>query len=170
MFIYNVGYGSYEESEYTQLMFYRELTPDQLHKYVSDAIIRVLTNITNNKYEDLYMYDGISCQEIHEHVIEELKTVGFQEITFTAKWSCFGWPSLTNNEYWSGQRDEVLDKLFNEIPDDLKTQINEMSKNYRNKRNKEFLESLKENVSISTNDIHDNTKIDLIVSPIGDLE
>lgn len=34
----------------------------------------------------------------------------------------------------------------------------------------ELLESLKENVDTNTEHIHDHTKIDLIVSPIGDLE
>lgn len=141
MFIYNVGYGSYEESEYTQLMFNELLTPEQLHKYVSDAVIRVLTDITNNK--EISMYNGLSYQEIHELVIDELKTVGFQEIKFAAEWSCFGWPSLTDNEDWSGQRDKVLDQLFNEIPEDIKIKINKMSKDYKNKIDKEFLESLK---------------------------
>ena len=141
MYIYNVGFGSYEESEYAQLAFDQELTPDQLHEYVSQAIIKVLSDIVESNPRRI-SYDGVSYQDIHEDVIRELKTVGFQEIKFNAEWSCFGWPSLTDQDSWSGQRDDTLDRLYREIPEELKTQINRLAENHRNRDNKEFFESL----------------------------
>lgn len=169
MFIYNVGFGSYEESEYAQLAFDQELTPDQLHEYVSNAIIKVLSDTVKNKHSRI-SYDGVSYQDIHEDVIRELKAVGFQEIKFNAEWSCFGWPSLTNKDSWSLQRDDKLDQLYREIPEELKTRINRLAENHRNRDNKEFFESLEMNFIVDKNSCRDHTKFDIVTSPTGDLE
>lgn len=133
MFLYNIGYGSYEESEFTQMTFDKELSQEDLHKYVINAILTVLNNVINKKYNRFRISEfGVSYQDIHDYVIEELEKVGFQQVKFTAEWSCFGWPSLTDDKDWEGQRNETLDRISKEIPDNIKNAINQRSELERN--------------------------------------
>lgn len=57
-------------------------------------------------------------------MIEELQKDGFIPIKYESEWACFGWPSLICKESWEGQRGRTLDKLFEEIPEELKIRIN----------------------------------------------
>jgi hypothetical protein len=135
MSTYKVGYGSYEESHYTELTHNNEYSEEELHNIVMEAIKNVLNNIVNNKYPEIYFdSEGPSYQDIDEYVIEELITnFGFSKVTYKATWSIFGWPSLTNLESWSNQRGETLNRVFHELPENLITNINLKGQELHNK-------------------------------------
>lgn len=139
MYLYNIGYGTYEESEHVQLMHSERFSEQELHLKVVAAIIRVLQKIVdghkfkrtiNGKEYDsnpLVTERGVSFQEIFEPVIDELKLDGFVKVTFETQWSTFGWPSLTDPSDWRTQRDEV-NEVADLIPAELKDKINELGK------------------------------------------
>ena len=97
---------------------------NELHKIVVDAIIRVLKSILNNNCRICLDEEGISYEEIHDHVISELiMHDGFEPVKYQAKWSCFGWPSIVNEDSWRGQRCDALKNIYSEIPKDLRDTI-----------------------------------------------
>ena len=127
MFLYKIGYGSYEDSEYEIMQYPDKLNEEDLHKHVSAAIVRALRGVISGKY-DVYIHDdGVAYDDLHEYVVEELKNDGFTSAEFAGKWSCFGWPSLTEDKSWRGQRDEILNRLFEEIPADIKKEIHKLA-------------------------------------------
>lgn len=139
-FSYKVGYGSYEESQFAELIHEAQYSAEELHAIVVKAIIRVLEGVISKKYDPFLMDDGISYEEVHEFLIEELKADGFKEVQYQAEWSCFGWPSITDADSWKGQRGDMLDRIFSEIPDELKAEINARGKKRRAKDDAELQE------------------------------
>lgn len=136
MYIYNIGYGSYEGSESEQMMFSQKLDADQLHNYISKATISVLKKLVDKKCPDIALYmggDGLTFEELFRYVIKELETMGFQKVEFEADWFCFGWASLINENDWKRDRDENLNKLSSEIPKDIKEEIINMCKEDKEK-------------------------------------
>lgn len=124
MYLYKIGYGSYEESEYETMTFPSKLSEEELHQKVLNAIIKVLQGVLDGKYDDVYAdEEGIRYESIHRSVVDELHNDGFKSVEYAGTWSCFGWPSLVSNISWQGQRGEILDRLFAEIHNDLKEKI-----------------------------------------------
>lgn len=79
MFLYKFGYGSYEESCFYEVCHKKQFSEEEFNSIVIDAIIKVLQDFVDGKRK-LYVGDeGISYDEIHEYVFEELKKIGFEE-------------------------------------------------------------------------------------------
>lgn len=135
MYVYKVGWGSYEESEYTELYHDQRFTDEDLEKMVFDAVINVLSEIVKSDFDKICLReDGIAYEEIHSKVVTVLQEKhGFTKVQYQASWSIFGWPSLTDKNSWRGQRDEPLDRLYESIPKDVRDAINEMGSNRRKK-------------------------------------
>ena len=139
MFLYKFGYGSYEESDFKELIHENQYTEEEFDAIITKAIIKVLKGVISGNYKHIYIHnDGISYQEIHEYVIDELKQLGFKEVNYQAEWSCFGWPSIVDQQSWSKQRGEKLNSLFWKIPEDIRNQIKQMGKEKARNRNQEY--------------------------------
>lgn len=138
MFLYKFGYGSYEESCFYEVCHKKQFSEEEFNSIVIGAIIKVLQDFVDGKRK-LYVGDeGISYDEIHEYVFEELKKIGFEKIQYKSTWSVFGWPSLTNKGSWGKQRGDKLNEIFWKIPDDIKNTINDIGKNYERERSKKY--------------------------------
>lgn len=134
-YLYKVGYGSYEDSAYAELTHETCYSEEELHKLIVNAIIKVLESIMDNQCKVSLDEEGVSYEEIHDHVITELIVHdGFKKVAYQAQWSCFGWPSIVSEDSWKGQRDETLNKIYSEIPEKLRTAIIERGTNEYNER------------------------------------
>lgn len=132
MNLYRMGYGTFEESDYAILSHDKSFSEEEFHGIVVKAITRVLEGVLSGTYSSecgdrnyvSLSKRGVSYQAIHEFVVKELvEHDGFEEVVYQAKWSVFGWPSLTSDKDWKSQRDEQIDKVFNELPVDLRDKI-----------------------------------------------
>jgi hypothetical protein len=138
MFLYKFGYGSYEESNFYEICHKKQFSEKEFTSIIADSIIKVLYDCCNG-INDVYIFnDGISYEDIHEYVFEELKKIGFEKVEYEVVWSCFGWPSLTNKNSWGKQRGNELNEIFWKIPDDIKNTINVLGKNHERERSKEY--------------------------------
>lgn len=118
MYIYNIGYHSYEESEYIQLYHKKEFGRKTFEKILCQATVNVLKNNEEIKKEDKI---NVTFQDIFSEVVEELiKNFKFKEVKFSSEFSVFGWASILDEEDWKISRDEQLNLLTKTIKRALK--------------------------------------------------
>jgi alpha-amylase/alpha-mannosidase (GH57 family) len=113
MFTYNIGYGSYEESEYTYLMHEKKYTFEEFRDMIEQCAVEVITQgLAKQEPEYIHNY-----QDIHTDVVKLLITkYGFKQLITTVEWTVFGWASMfTTTKDWKDARDANLDHLTNTI-------------------------------------------------------
>lgn len=133
--LYNIGYGTEEESKFTQFSFDRQLSKDELACFVHRASINALRYAVNHR--DKFFWGirgrGPSFQELYPTVIEELKLFGFTPIEYAEEWSCFGWGSVCANDWES--HTGLEEKLLREsIPEELRQQVLEISRQQKERQ------------------------------------
>lgn len=128
MYLYKFGYGSYEDSDFTEIFHIKQFSEQEFFNIIKNAIIRVLQGVIDKKYNPYIHENGLSYESIHEFMLEELKSDGFKKIQYQTEWSCFGWPSMVDKSSWSGQRGPELDRLFWKIPEDIRREIVKLGK------------------------------------------
>ncbi len=120
MCIYNVGYDSYEESEYIQLYHEKEFSQQKFEEIVIEATILVLKEDKENyinRYKELKekgddILPTVTFQDILHSVVEALvKSFGFKKVKFTGDFNVFGWADILDEKEWEHDRDELLRKL-----------------------------------------------------------
>ena len=115
MYIYNIGYHSYEESDYIQNFHKKKINK----KGLEDIIIKATVNVF--KSHEVKKDKGVTFQYILYDVVEELiKNFGFKEVEFTSQFNIFGWANILDEKDWEGDRDEQLKKLTKSIKNDIK--------------------------------------------------
>ena len=125
-YIYDIGYDSYEGSEYIQMYFDKKLTGEELEKYVQEATITALTKALNDGYgKDAFIFwglerRGITFQDLFDYIIKELENKGFERVNFDSSFSCFGWTSIVQEEDWDYAENSSIDRLVKVIPNELK--------------------------------------------------
>jgi hypothetical protein len=140
MFLYKFGYGSYEDSRFSEVLHEIEYSGAEFKEIVFNAIIRVFRGIIDGKY-DVYVHDdGVSYEEIHDYVLEEMLAVGFKEVKYKSEWYCFGWPGITDETSWESQRGDDLRELTAAIPQDIKDSIKVLIEKHKIEEEKEMAE------------------------------
>lgn len=115
MYLYNLSYDTYEESEYIQLSHKHKYSDKEFKKIVRTATNNIITKIKTKENK------RISFQDIIEDVAEELiKNFGFKRVKFDAEFSIFGWADILDKSDWKEVRDEELNKLTDFINTELK--------------------------------------------------
>jgi len=125
IFTYNVGYHSYEESEYTQLLHSEEFTEQQLLEWVTEAIIQIMRESGRKRYskkfEGWYEY-------LHSRVIDYLvENKGFKELKFQASFSLFGWSSIFTDNWGKQVSDDNMSVIRRAVREAGYTQWDEMN-------------------------------------------
>ena len=124
MYIYNVGYGTCEESEFWQLLHEKKFTAKQLNKIIEDCILEVLVQIADptSEYEHLrspsfqhIMNDRDRSDKYENRFLKAMEDQGFQKIKFEQEWSVFGWASALDKDDWKGHTDKDQKALTNRI-------------------------------------------------------
>lgn len=124
MYIYNIGYNSYEESEYYQLYHEKKFNQKEFEGIVIEAVIFVLKESESVENHKHYKHEGrpkITFQDILFSVVEVLvKNFGFKEVKFTSKFNVFGWADILDPDDWKIDRCERLNKLTKLVRNALK--------------------------------------------------
>lgn len=95
MFIYQVGYSSYEESPRYLLQSDLEYTENQFNDLVSDCFANVYKNKSDKQNVD-YSVDNLLSE-----VIQYLKNnFGFIDFVPKCTFMPFGWASVSDSEHW----------------------------------------------------------------------
>ena len=131
MYVYDIGYGSPEDSKYSQVCHELQYSKEELHQVVMKAIESVLTDILEETEFHCNVYlneEGVSYDQIHPLVIGKLiMNFGFKQLNYTATWNCFGWASVTMDS-WENYKDDTNKRILKELPDELKNKINELGR------------------------------------------
>lgn len=107
MYFYNIGYNSYEESDYSQLWHEKKYS----EKEFKEIIFKIILDIFKNRTEEDKKWEK-TFQHILPEVVEQLiENFGFKEVEFDAEFNVFGWADLTDENDWKQVRDEELDEI-----------------------------------------------------------
>ena len=110
-YIYNIGYHSYEENEYTQLSHSKKYILKDIQKIINEASIKAIKRIKQDR--DSYTHN---FQDIYSEVIALLiSDYRFEELPFEVNWDCFGWASIFSEDNWEIDRDKNLRELTKAI-------------------------------------------------------
>lgn len=105
-YIYNLGYHSYEESDYYQLYHHKKFSKNEFEQLVAKATLCVIKKHPHKKGQHISFQDVIF--EVRDVLIRKF---GFQEVEFTATFSVFGWPDILDESDWEHDRDKQLNRL-----------------------------------------------------------
>lgn len=111
-YIYNIGYHTYEESEYTQLSHSKKYTLKDIQKIINEASIKVIKRMKRgNKHYYIHNFQNI-YSEVIDLLISDYK---FERLPFKVTWNCFGWASIFSENDWKTDRDKNLKELTKAI-------------------------------------------------------
>ena len=111
MYLYRVGYGTYEESEHVALSHEKSFTKEDFRKLVVETTVDVvkfviqkkeeekdIENEDDKEYTDYYLH---SFQDVLDDVIKKMiEEHGFSRVEYRAQFSVFGWASLFDKGDW----------------------------------------------------------------------
>lgn len=161
MFLYNVGYGTMEESELVQLWHKERFSSEELETLVHQATTKALEYAIECAEEDIAHWDeedyrskdrfyfhkqGISFQELFPRIIVELEKLGFTRATFEEEFSAFGWASVCGED-WKGYTNETTTRLRNALPESLKNKAVEIGIKIEELMNQDLEDWAKEKAS-----------------------
>lgn len=134
MYSYEIGYGSYEDSNYIQLTHEKQFTEEEFDEMVYACVESVMEEVKIqcaiprkkllNKTESEHPYIGWYCgydesfhlnfEAIHELVAEYMcSKFDFKPLKFQQRFNVFGWCNLNNSEHFRADTRNVprIDKL-----------------------------------------------------------
>jgi len=116
LYIYNIGYGTCEESADWQYMHEEKFTDEQLFDIMEDCLFIALKNTRkpNSEYEHSQhpsFQDLMSSWKDDGIFHKELKKRGFQHIEFTGGFDIFGWAKSDVPDDWDGHTGPETKKL-----------------------------------------------------------
>lgn len=107
-YLYQVGYGTCEESQYWSFQHRERLTEEQLTEMVRESMFAVLDKVAGN-FKDSGLQDslhvgkkGATHQEVmgHPHFREAMQAHGFKEVKYMESFNLFGWSSCIDPDDW----------------------------------------------------------------------
>ena len=109
MYYYNIGYYTFEESEYTQLIHKKKYSNNELKEIVEEAYISIMKDKKIGEKRERY---ETRIQIVNPELIEYLiNNKGFNKIEFHAEWCVFGWAHLFEEDWKETVKDKNLYSL-----------------------------------------------------------
>jgi hypothetical protein len=110
MFLYKVGYNSYEECPEIVLAHHRDIPGEEFEDLClscCEAVAKgmVASGESLHNFSDMY-------EKVADMLVER---AGFEHADFSASFSPFGWASVLDNEDWATQRGDELNKITNRL-------------------------------------------------------
>jgi len=107
LYVYEIGYGTCEESQFWQYMHREKFTEEQLFDIIEDCLFIALKKMREPDSEFEHQQhpsfqDLMSSWRKDAIFHEELERRGFQHIEFTASFSVFGWAKADVPGNWDG--------------------------------------------------------------------
>lgn len=154
MYIYEIGYGTYEESMYKQYIHKSCYNENELFEVVADCICTIAPEIFKKEYEQtLESFKYVTSQEdisefykteeeyvknyykIHfnsvlysDEFADELEKRGFKLIKFEATCSLFGWEDVLNPN-WTRHKDYKEKEISKRVKEVLKEKFTDKNGN-----------------------------------------
>lgn len=101
MFVYVVGYGTCEESEFEYLYHEEKFTKEEFEGMIHACALNAIRDM---KEQDEYIH---SYQSIHDETIAYLKNdYEFKSVEPELEWIVFGWASIFKHGDWNTYRTE----------------------------------------------------------------
>jgi len=104
MYLYNVGYHSHEDCGYRQYCHEYMFTEAELLHIVAGVLVEITPEYIEKNYKDCLECDvAFSMPWIYRVLnsrlfVETFKSRGFEEITYTAEVSLWGWKSVIDDQ------------------------------------------------------------------------
>lgn len=123
MYLYDVGYGTYEESSFRQWQHAQKFSKEELAAKVEEALwlaLYAIASRTPKQREAEYIFvgeDGITFQHLlgTDQFVAAMEQLGFTQVQFQASWSVFGWASTISTDSWRSTTDEEHIGLVNRL-------------------------------------------------------
>ena len=107
--IYELSYGSYEDSERYLLQKERKLGDRPFDDDVHEATLKVIKEkMTDGKVSKYELHFDSLIDPVKNKLVEDY---GYTEILPDATFNIFGWASVVEKDDWEYDRDEKLNKL-----------------------------------------------------------
>lgn len=152
MYLYKVGYYSYEECQYYEYSHETEYSKDEFYDICRKCIVKVAKKFVS-KFDDpdahVYMSEnGFRFADIaKEDLDEEMAAKGFTRVKYKACYALDGWDSLCNDTKFNSMLDaenEESYKLAELMPKSLKKKALAIGKRMAKERVKELKTILKD--------------------------
>jgi len=106
-YVYNVGYGTCEESDFVQWIHAEQFSEDELSVIVEDCLIAALKKLAHPKSEYLHQRSP-SFQDLMESTQfhAAMRKHGFARLRFVAAFSVFGWAEALDKGSWASHTDD----------------------------------------------------------------
>jgi len=128
MYLYNIGYGTCEESEYHQFYHTTKYTDEELEDIVVQCFCEII-EYSAGRFDETGDHDnprlwvnekGIKFSELMGEPIfnELLEKKGFKQVEFVARFSCFGWASAMlpgDWKSWASEKNETYQTRIKEF-------------------------------------------------------
>lgn len=116
MYLYKIGYGSYEESCFVSFTHEKRFTHDELTKIIGEATVKAIKKQKTQEHHTVHNFQDVFKDYKDNDVIHILQSdYGFVAIEYDEFWSCFGWPSIFVKKDWGSDRDENLDAITDAV-------------------------------------------------------
>ena len=123
MYLYSLGYGTCEESDYRQYHHEKKFTSEALQEIVKECIIETIEHHAG-KFNEEGFHNYLHVSEsgpTFQHIFDDefyqqrLASRGFTPVKFEASFSVFGWASAIDMTDWSGHTSEMDVSLQQQI-------------------------------------------------------
>ena len=127
MYIYNFGYGSYEDSVYYQLYHEEKYSEDEFREILHRATVYVLLRHLEEQEEHLDKGDEdlVYFSPRYENLVRDIRDIlisdfGFSKLKFEAEVYYFGWANILTKGDWSREQNSNNEKLTEYLAENLK--------------------------------------------------
>lgn len=113
MYLYKIGYTSYEEAPQIVLAHEALWTQQEFERLIYEVTAQVIEQTTRVDQKDDYREGLYTSEQRFEDYYEKVAEVlveerGFRRVQYQASFMPFGWPSIFNSDDWKSDRDEQL--------------------------------------------------------------
>ena len=139
MYVYNVGYHSYEPSNYIQLTHEKKFSKKQFELIVFGCVdLAIQKNMNKVSYYHIHDFDN-AMDTVAECMVSGF---GFKYLEYTQRFECFGWGSLFYNDGWKHETTGNIKRLrrylkkrgYTKEDDGMRQMDKEMKEEYKKEK------------------------------------
>jgi len=117
MYLYQVGYGTCEESDFRQYMHRRKFSKEELEEVVAQCMAEVLreTGVENGYDGKGRWVQSVMPDDSEGHFNRAMQAQGFEGVQYDAHVCLFGWGAVDDPEDWSTYRREDDKRILGRV-------------------------------------------------------
>lgn len=116
MYLYRIGYTTYEECPYTVLVSDKKYSQDEFTRLITQAIA-IFIDGQDEEFFEYRVTDDLDFSRIYSEFLEWFVVAySFKTVEYTAGFSVFGWTGLSNGGRWEDDTpDPIISAIRSEI-------------------------------------------------------